>query len=247
MMKQEVMIIAGPCTIESFESLYDTAAALSKIGVKYLRGGAYKLRTSVHTFRGLGDAAIRHLAEVGKEFQMTTVSECTQIDKVDYMARQLDILVVGTRNMHNYPLLERLGKILNPVILKRAISSTYDEWLAAAEYIIESGNPNVILCERGIRTFESHTRYTLDIAAVPVMKSLSGLPVIVDPSHAAGNSLLVPSLALAAVAAGANGLMIETHVCPEESICDAAQTIDPPTLELILEQAHNIRRNTFIV
>lgn len=246
MMNKEFMVIAGPCTIESYQSLYDTAAALSKIGVKYLRGGAYKLRTSVHTFRGLGDSGIRHLAEVGKAFQMKTVSECTQIDKVDFMAQQIDILVVGTRNMHNYPLLERLGKISNPVILKRAISSTYDEWLAAAEYIIESGNPRVILCERGIRTFESHTRYTLDIAAVPVMQSLCGLPLIIDPSHAAGNSRLVPSLALSGVAAGANGLMIETHINPEESICDAAQTISPETLELILEQTNNIRRNIFI-
>jgi len=227
-------VIAGPCSIESYESLYKTAVDLHNRGIKMLRGGAYKLRTSVHSFRGLGDAGIIHMARIGKELNLTTVSECTQVDKVDFMAENIDVLVVGTRNMHNYPLLESLGKIPNPVILKRGIAATYDEWLAAAEYIIESGNPNVILCERGIRTFEPETRYTLDISAISVMKKKSGLPIIIDPSHAAGNRNLVPSLAFAATAAGADGLMIECCINPCESICDAPQTIEPDTLSHIL-------------
>jgi len=234
-------IIAGPCSIEAYEPLYNTAVELKKRGISMLRGGAYKLRTSMHSFRGLGDVGIHHLAKVGQELGMITVSECTQIDKVDFMAENIDILVVGTRNMHNYPLLERLGKINNPVILKRGIAATYDEWLAAAEYIIESGNNRVILCERGIRTFEPETRYTLDISAISVMKKKSGLPVIIDPSHAAGNRDLVPSLAFAALAAGADGLMIECQVKPSESICDAPQTIDPEVLSLILESAPDLR------
>jgi 3-deoxy-7-phosphoheptulonate synthase len=228
-------VIAGPCSIEAYEPLYATALELKKRGIKMLRGGAYKLRTSVHSFRGLGDAGIHHLSKVGKDLGLITVSECTQIDKVEFMAQNIDILVVGTRNMHNYPLLERLGKIGAPVLLKRGIASTYDEWLAAAEYIMESGNERVILCERGIRTFEPETRYTLDISAISVMKKKSGLPVIIDPSHAAGSRYLVPSLALAAVAAGADGLMIECQINPCESICDASQTIEPEMLSRIME------------
>ncbi|HOA29805.1 MAG TPA: 3-deoxy-7-phosphoheptulonate synthase [Candidatus Cloacimonadota bacterium] len=234
-------IIAGPCSVEAYESLYDTAAELKKLGIRYLRGGAYKLRTSVHSFRGLGDAGVLHLAKVAKELDLKSVSECTQVDKVEYMARNIDILVVGTRNMHNYPLLELMGKIDNPVILKRGLAATYDEWMAAAEYIIENGNPNVVLCERGIRTFETETRYTLDISAISVMKKKSGLPVIIDPSHAAGNRDLVPSLSSAAVAAGADGLMIESQINPCESICDASQTIEPSVLSQLIKTSSLIR------
>jgi 3-deoxy-7-phosphoheptulonate synthase len=234
-------VIAGPCSIENYETLYATAAELKNRGISMLRGGAYKLRTSVHSFRGLGDAGILHLAQVGKELNMITVSEVTQTDKVDFMAQNIDILVVGTRNMHNYPLLELLGKINNPVILKRGIASTYDEWMAAAEYIIENGNKQVILCERGIRTFEPETRYTLDISAISVMKKKTQLPVIIDPSHAAGNRSLVPSLAVAAIAAGADGLMIECQVNPSESICDASQTIAPDTITKILDAVPELR------
>jgi len=237
----QFQVIAGPCSIEDYETLYDTATELKSRGIKMIRGGAYKLRTSVHSFRGLGDAGIMHLANVGKELDLITVSEVTQTDKVEFMAEHIDILVVGTRNMHNYPLLELLGKIDKPVILKRGIAATYDEWLAAAEYIIENGNERVILCERGIRTFEPETRYTLDISAISVMKHKSALPVIIDPSHAAGSSDLVPSLALAAVAAGADGLMIECQVNPMESICDARQTISPDTLSSILDAVPELR------
>ena len=234
-------VIAGPCSIEAYEPLYNTAIQLKQRGINMLRGGAYKLRTSVHSFRVLGDAGILHLAKVGEELGLITVSECTQTDKVEFMATNIDILVVGTRNMHNYPLLEILGKVSNPVILKRGIAATYDEWAAAAEYIMENGNSNVVLCERGIRTFEPETRYTLDISAISVMKKKTGLPVIIDPSHAAGNRDIVPSLALAAIAAGADGLMIECQVNPCESICDASQTIEPDVLSHILDALPNLR------
>lgn len=234
-------VIAGPCSIEDYDTLYEAALDLKNRGIKMIRGGAYKLRTSVHSFRGLGDAGIIHLANVGKELDLITVSEVTQTDKVEFMAKNIDVLVVGTRNMHNYPLLELLGRVDNPVILKRGIASTYDEWLAAAEYIIENGNDRVILCERGIRTFEPETRYTLDISAISVMRIKSALPIIIDPSHAAGSSDLVPSLALAAVAAGADGLMIECQPHPSESICDARQTISPDTLSQILDAVPELR------
>ena len=234
-------VIAGPCSVEGYNSLFHSALALKEIGIRYIRGGAYKLRTSIHSFRGLGDSAILHLAQVAKETGLKTVSECTQTDKVEFMAEHIDILVVGTRNMHNYPLLELLGKIDNPVILKRGIAATYDEWMAAAEYIVENGNPKVILCERGIRTFEPETRYTLDISAIQVMKQKTGLPVIVDPSHAAGKRDLVPSLACAAIAAGADGLMIECQIKPCESICDANQTIEPGTLKQLLDAIPDLR------
>lgn len=234
-------VVAGPCSIESYDGLYHSALALKEIGIRFLRGGAYKLRTSVHSFRGLGDTGILHLENVGKELGLYTVSECTQTDKVEFMARHVNILVVGTRNMHNYPLLELLGKIDNPVILKRGIAATYDEWMAAAEYIVENGNNRVILCERGIRTFEPETRYTLDISAIQVMKQKCGLPIIVDPSHAAGNRELVPSLACAAIAAGADGLMIECRENPCESICDANQTINPQVMKSILDAVPELR------
>ncbi|MCK9557808.1 MAG: 3-deoxy-7-phosphoheptulonate synthase [Candidatus Cloacimonetes bacterium] len=236
-------IIAGPCSIEDYDSLYQSAKILKEMGIKYLRGGAYKLRTSVHSFRGLGDSGILHLARVGQELGLKTVSECTQIDKVDFMAKNIDVLVVGTRNMQNYPLLELLGKIDKPVILKRGMAATYDEWMAAAEYIIENGNEQVILCERGIRTFETETRYTLDLSAIKVMQQKCGIPVIIDPSHAAGNRALVPSLAMASIAGGADGLMIECCVNPCESICDADQTIEPETLRSIINAVVDLRQH----
>lgn len=238
-------IIAGPCSIESYESLYATALELKKCGIRLLRGGAYKLRTSLHSFRGLGDAGVLHLSKVAKELGLISVSECTQIDKVEYMSRHLDVLVVGTRNMHNYPLLEVLAHVTNPIILKRGIAATYSDWLAAAEYLMQHGKENIILCERGIRSFETETRYTLDISAIPVMQKKSGLPVIIDPSHAAGNRDWVSALALAATAAGANGLMLEADINPCDSICDASQTISIETLQVLLQNIRLIRSILF--
>ncbi|MDZ4122145.1 MAG: 3-deoxy-7-phosphoheptulonate synthase [Candidatus Cloacimonadaceae bacterium] len=227
-------VIAGPCTVESKESLFGIAEKLSALGITIIRGGAYKLRTSVHSFRGLGDIAIRYLREVADIYNMITVSEIIEVEKVDFMAEYVDIILVGTRNMQNYPLLERLGKIRNPIILKRGMASTIKEWLQAAEYIAESGNSDIILCERGIRTFEDYTRNTLDISAIPAVKELSEFPIIADPSHSTGKRELVKAMSWAAVAAGANGLMIETHECPEQSMCDARQAVDLETFEEII-------------
>jgi len=179
----------------------------------------------VHSFRGLGDIAIDYLQEAGQRFNMITVSEITEVAKVDYMAERIDVLLVGTRNMQNYPLLDRLGKFSNPIILKRGMAATITEWLQAAEYIVEAGNSNVILCERGIRTFEDATRNTLDISAVPVIKATSSFPIIVDPSHSTGKRELVKSMSFAAIAGGANGVMIETNHFPDQSLCDARQTV----------------------
>lgn len=218
-------VIAGPCTIESKESLYEIAASLHSMGVKMLRGGAYKLRTSVHSFRGLGDVAIGYLREVAQSLDMISVSEIIEVEKVAFMAENIDVILVGTRNMQNYPLLDRLGKINNPIILKRGMASTIKELLMAAEYIAEAGNSNIILCERGIRTFEDYTRNTLDLSAIPSLQELSDFPVIADPSHSTGKRELVKSMSWAAIAAGADGLMIETHHCPELSMCDARQAV----------------------
>jgi 3-deoxy-7-phosphoheptulonate synthase len=248
LLKQDAMkywgsfnIIAGPCSVESKDNLDEIAAVLAENGVKYLRGGVYKMRTSPHSFRGLGDIALSYLKEIGEKYGLTTVSECIDITKIDLMADMVDILLVGTRSMQNYPLLERLGKISNPVILKRGMSATFEEWKMAAEYIMESGNPNIILCERGIRTFEPYTRNTLDLSSIPAMKTLTKLPVIVDPSHSTGKSEFVKSMTWAAVAAGADGVMIETHPCPSQSLCDARQTVTLEELVDILKPLKQIR------
>jgi 3-deoxy-7-phosphoheptulonate synthase len=235
-------LIAGPCTIESLDSLDEIAAAISELGIKVLRGGIYKMRTSPHSFRGLGDIALSYLKQIGEKYGLVTVSECIETDKIEMMAEHVDILLVGTRSMHNYPMLERLGRIKNPIILKRGMSATYQEWQLAAEYIVESGNPNVILCERGIRTFETHTRNTLDMSSIPAVKELCHLPIYIDPSHATGKREYIKPMTWAAVAAGANGVMIETNVCPDKSLCDAQQSITIEELKSIVEPINEIRR-----
>lgn len=235
-------LIAGPCTIESKDSLDELASGLSDMGIKFLRGGAYKMRTSPHTFRGLGDVALSYLKEVGEKHNMITVSECIDINKIELMSKYIDVLLIGTRNMQNYPLLEKLGLINNPVILKRGMSATYKEWIYAAEYIIESGNPNVLLCERGIRTFETHTRNTLDLSSIPSIRSLCKFPIIVDPSHSTGRRDYIKSMTWAAVAAGANGIIIETHLQPDKSVCDSEQAITLESLKTIVEPISEIRK-----
>jgi len=235
-------IIAGPCTIESKESLDEIASSLSDLGIMILRGGAYKMRTSPQSFRGLGEIALSYLNEIGEKYNMITVSECIDINSVEIMSAKIDVLLIGTRSMQNYPLLETLGKINNPVILKRGMSSTYKEWLLAADYIVQSGNPRVILCERGIRTFEPHTRNTLDLSSIPSVKTMSSLPIIVDPSHSTGKREYVKSMSWAAVAAGANGIMIETHLNPDKSFCDAEQTISLNEMSEIITPIKEIRR-----
>ncbi|MDO9578290.1 MAG: 3-deoxy-7-phosphoheptulonate synthase [Candidatus Cloacimonadales bacterium] len=234
--RDNFVFIAGPCTIENYEDLLNIASRLKKIGVNFFRGGAYKMRTSPYNFQGLGQEGLEYLKKVADETGMISVSEVVAAEDVELMSKHVDILQVGTRNMQNYRLLWKLGKIENPIILKRGMSSTIEEWLLAAEHILEAGNPNVILCERGIRTFENFTRHTLDISAIPAVKSLSNLPIIVDPSHSSGRREMIKSLSWAAMAAGADGLLIETHFDPDTTICDSEQTIDFEILAEILKK-----------
>ncbi len=219
------VVIAGPCTVESEEIIFESASKLSKMGVDILRGGCFKPRTSPYSFQGLEKEGIKYLYEAGKKYNMPLVSEVITLEQLDFALEYLDIIQIGTRNMYNYPLLKELGSIDKPVLLKRAFSATYEEWLLAAEYIVSNGNENVILCERGIRTFENSLRNTLDISAVPYMKTKTNLPIIVDPSHASGYREFIKSLSYAAIAAGADGLMIEVHPEPENALCDGRQSI----------------------
>ena len=228
-------MISGPCTIENYEDLYAVVLELKKMGIHFFRGGAYKMRTSPYNFKGLGKTGLEYIKKVADETGMISVSEVVSSEDVEMIKEYVDILQVGTRNMSNYRLLLKLGKVKNPVILKRGFSSTIEEWLLAAEHIIEAGNPNVILCERGIRTFENYTRYTLDISAIPAIKELSNLPIIVDPSHSSGRREMIKSLSWAAIAAGADGLLIETHFSPDETVCDSKQTIDLEILKDIIK------------
>jgi 3-deoxy-7-phosphoheptulonate synthase len=218
-------IIAGPCAIESKEQMMMVAKHISSSGATVLRGGAFKPRTSPYDFQGLGEEGLKYLKEAGDKYGLITISEVMDIDQIDIVAKYADILQVGTRNMQNFSLLKKLGKIDKPILLKRGFSATYQDLIMAAEYIMREGNLKVILCERGIRTFENYTRNTLDLAAVPILKKMSHLPVIVDPSHGTGIRDIISPMSKAAVAAGANGIMVEVHPNPEESISDANQTI----------------------
>jgi len=227
--------IAGPCTIENYEDLLKIVLKLKEMGIKFFRGGAYKMRTSPYNFKGLGRKGLEIIKKVSEEIGMISVSEIISPEDVPEMSEFVDVLQVGTRNMHNYPLLEKLGTVSNPVILKRGMSSTIKEWLLAAEHLMNAGNKKVILCERGIRTFENYTRNTLDISAIPAVKNLSNLPIIIDPSHSSGKREMIKSLSWAAMAAGADGIMIETHFSPDTTICDSKQTIDFQMLEEIMK------------
>jgi 3-deoxy-7-phosphoheptulonate synthase len=232
----EIVVMAGPCAIESEEQLQATAQAVKAAGAAVLRGGAFKPRTSPYDFRGLGETGLKILAAVGKENGMPVITEVMAPHDVDLVARYVDILQVGARNMQNFILLDEVGKINKPVLLKRGLSSTIQEWLLAAEYILNQGNEQVILCERGIRTFETHTRNTMDISAIPIIKRVSHLPVIADPSHATGNWYLVPPMALAAVVAGADGLLIEVHPNPDQALADGPQSLDFGSFRLFMSQ-----------
>jgi len=219
-------VIAGPCAIESREQLMKAAEAVKNAGADALRGGAYKPRTSPYAFQGLGEEGLRYLKEAGEKFGLVTVTEVIDQHDAEFVAAHADILQIGARNMQNYALLTAVGRLDVPVLLKRGPSATIDEWLLAAEYILHNGNPNVILCERGLHPVDrTYTRYTLDIAAVPVVKTISHLPVIVDPSHAAGNRAIVPALSYAAAAAGADGLLVEVHPDPAHALCDGPQAL----------------------
>lgn len=220
-----LLVIAGPCAIESREQLLRTAEFLKALGVPLLRGGAFKPRTSPHTFQGMREEGVRLLSEVKEQTGILTVTEVMSPEHLDFVARHVDVLQIGARNMQNYDLLREAGRRHKPVILKRGLSATVEEWLSSAEYILLEGNPHVILCERGIRTFETATRNTSDLAVIPLVKRISHLPVIYDPSHATGNRSLVPAMALASVVAGAHGVMIEIHPTPEHALSDGPQSL----------------------
>ena len=224
---KKIIVMAGPCAIENYELLHEIAAKVKNAGATVLRGGAFKPRTSPYAFQGLGEEGLKYLQKVGNELNLVTVTEVMDVRDVELVSRYADILQIGARNMQNFNLLKEVGQIKKAVLLKRGMSSTIKEWLMSAEYILSAGNFNVILCERGIRTFEDFTRNTLDISAVPAVKQLSHLPVIVDPSHAAGKWGLVSSLSRAAVAAGCDGLIVEVHSRPEEAVSDGAQSLLP--------------------
>lgn len=220
-------MIAGPCTVETYEQMDETAKKLSEYGVRVLRGGAFKPRTSPYAFQGLGEEGLKILREVADKYNMIVTSEVMEVAQIPMFLKYVDILQVGARNMQNFNLLKSLGEIRKPVLLKRGLSATIEEWLMSAEYIMAGGNREVILCERGIRTFEHITRNTLDISAIPVVQKMSHLPVVVDPSHATGLRDKVAPMSKASIAAGANGLIIEVHNSPETAVCDGAQSLYP--------------------
>ena len=221
----ELAVMAGPCSIENETHIVETAHAVKAAGANILRGGAFKPRSSPYAFRGLGEDGLRFLATAGRETGMPVITELMSITDIDAVAKYSDIIQIGARNMQNFTLLDEVGKVKRPVMLKRALSGTIEEWLLAAEYIMAQGNPNVILCERGIRTFETAYRNTFDINAIPLAKELSHLPVIADPSHGTGKWALVAPVAMASIAAGADGLMIEVHPHPEHALSDGAQSL----------------------
>ncbi|MGI6261842.1 MAG: 3-deoxy-7-phosphoheptulonate synthase [Acutalibacteraceae bacterium] len=232
---KELVVMAGPCAVESEAQIMKAAEVVAKSGAKFLRGGAYKPRTSPYAFQGLEDEGYRLLRKAGDAFGLKVVSEVVSQNEIAIASECCDMIQVGARNMQNFRLLRALGQCGCPVLLKRGISSTIVEWLDAAEYILSEGNPNVVLCERGIRTFETATRNTLDLSAVAVVKERSHLPVIVDPSHAAGKVRYVEPLALAAVASGADGLIVEVHPQPAQALSDAAQQLNPEQFDKMMQ------------
>ena len=231
---KRIIVMAGPCSVENIDLLYEIAGEIKKSGAPVLRGGAFKPRTSPYSFQGMGEEGLKILDQVGKELGLVTVSEVMDPRDVELVAKYVDILQIGARNMQNFNLLKEVGLTKKPVLLKRGLSSTIKELLMSAEYIASGGNLNVLLCERGIRTFEDYTRNTLDISAIPASKELSHLPMVVDPSHAAGKWGLVAALSKAAVAAGADGLIIEVHSRPEEAYSDGAQSLLPSTFSSLM-------------
>ncbi len=232
---KQIAVMAGPCSVESEEQMEKVAKALSKIGIKILRGGAFKPRTGPYAFQGLGKEGLDILRNVANRYKMAVVTEVVDIRDLDEIEKKADIIQVGARNMQNFELLKELGQAKKPILLKRGLTATIEELLLAAEYILAHGNPNVILCERGIRTFEKETRNTLTLATVPLVKELSHLPIIVDPSHATGVKSLIEPMTKAAIAAGADGFIIEVHPNPEEALSDAQQQLLPEEFEKLME------------
>lgn len=235
-------VIAGPCSVESEEQLLGVARSVQDSGANILRGGAFKPRTSPYAFQGLGVEGIEYLKEARAKTNMPIVTEIMSPHYVEMFDRDVDLIQVGARNMQNFDLLRELGGVKKPILLKRGLSSTIEEWLMSAEYIMAAGNENVILCERGIRTFETATRNTLDLSAIPVVRKHSHLPIVVDPSHATGAYDLVEPLALAAVAAGADGIMVEVHNDPVHALCDGPQSLTPQSFERLMNKVLTIRK-----
>jgi len=230
-----VVVAAGPCSVETREQVMETAVAVQSAGARLLRGGAFKPRTSPYSFQGMGEDGLKLLVEARAITGLPIVTEVMAPEDVDLVSEYADVLQIGTRNAQNFPLLKRVGKTSKPVFLKRGMSSTIQEFLMSAEYILSEGNPNVILCERGIRTFETMTRFTLDLSAVPVLKEESHLPIFVDPSHSSGHWRYVAPMALAAIAAGADGLLVEVHPRPAEALCDGPQALKPDTFQAMMD------------
>lgn len=234
-------VIAGPCSVESEQQVLETARAVKAAGANMLRGGAFKPRTSPYAFQGLGMRGLRLLEKARQETGLPIVTEVLDPRDVCWVAEFADVLQIGTRNMQNFSLLKEVGKSNRPVLLKRGMYSTLEEWLNCAEYILSEGNPDVILCERGIRTFETYTRNTLDLSAVPAIKELTHLPIIIDPTHSTGRISLIGPMSLAAVAAGADGLLIEVHHNPEEALCDADQALTPDTFAALMSRLRTLK------
>ena len=237
---KKIMVMAGPCAVESEKQLMDTAKAVQKIGATVLRGGAFKPRTSPFSFQGLEEEGVELLTKVREKYGIPVISEVLDIKHIELLAGNVDILQVGARNMQNFSLLKELAKVKQPVLLKRGLSATVTEWITAADYLLAEGNKKVMLCERGIRTFEDSIRFAMDISSISVVKRFSHLPVIVDPSHAAGHFEYVPSLAKAAIAAGADGLLIEVHPKPEEALVDGLQSLTFKNFEKLMVELRAI-------
>lgn len=237
---KQVVVMAGPCSVESLEQMEAVAGVVSKLGVRVMRGGAFKPRTSPYSFQGLGRKGLEYFRQVADKYGMVVVSEVMDQTQIPLMLEYVDVLQVGARNMQNYNLLKELAKVPKPVLLKRGIAATIEELLLSAEYLMSGGNYHVILCERGIRTFESATRNTLDVSAIPVIKKLSHLPIIADPSHATGRRDQVLPMARAAVAAGADGILVEVHNDPEKALSDGPQALYPAQFEQLMKQLHVI-------
>ena len=233
-------VIAGPCSVESYEQVLEVAKAAKASGANMIRGGAFKPRTSPYSFQGLGLEGLDILCAVRDEVGLPIVTELMSPDYLDVFNEKVDLIQIGARNMQNFDLLKQLGKVDRPILLKRGLNATYEEWIMSAEYIMAAGNENVILCERGIRTFESFTRNTLDLQSIPVLNSKTHLPVIIDPSHAGGKWWLVEPMAKAAIAAGADGLMIEVHNDPDSALCDGAQSLKPEKFDTLMKQIRQI-------
>ena len=236
------VVMAGPCAVESREQLLETAQLIKAGGAQFIRGGAYKPRTSPYAFQGLEEEGLKYLAEAREKTGLAVVTEVTVVEAVDTVAAYADLLQVGARNMQNFGLLKAVGRAGKPVMLKRGLAATIDEWLNAAEYIMNEGNPNVILCERGIRTYETYTRNTFDISAIPAIKHLSHLPIIADPSHGTGKWRMIKPVSLASIAAGADGLIIEVHPNPARALSDGPQSLTPENYRDLMASVQKLSR-----